>query len=259
MSAETSSPHRRPTPRVCVAFAFYRVRHEAFSLLKEERQHLAEDFVSAATAGAEHLGLLRPYSLLGTRADADFLLWQAAETPEGLQRFAAGLRRTALFAYLDTPHHYLAMTRRSIYLERHEGDPGRALVKPEGSKYLFVYPFVKTRAWYALPMEERQRLMDEHIKMGRGFPGVKINTTYSFGLDDQEFVVAFEGDSPAEFLDLVMALRASGASQYTERDTPSFTAVVTPLAEALDQALGLADPVAAPDADVLAEAAVPAL
>jgi chlorite dismutase len=98
---------------------------------------------------------------------------------------------------------------------------------------------VKTRAWYALPFDERQRIMSEHIKVGHKYPRVKINTTYSFGLDDQEFVVAFEGDSPGEFLDLVMELRSSESSQYTLRDTPAFTAVAKPVGEALSLALGL--------------------
>jgi chlorite dismutase len=248
MSSESSSESRPPAPRVSVAFTFYRVRREALALLKEQRRRMAKEFVAAAGTGAEHLGLLRPYSLLGTRADSDFLLWQAAESPEALQDFAAELRRTAMFAYLDTPYHYLSMTRRSMYLDKHQGDPGRAVVKPDGSKYLFVYPFVKTRAWYALPAEERQRMMDVHIKVGRKYPGVKINTTYSYGLDDQEFVVAFEGDSPAEFLDLVMELRSTEASSYTLRDTPSFTGLATSLAEAVYLALGLAG-VTAPSAD----------
>jgi chlorite dismutase len=234
-----SSESRPPAPRVCVAFTFYRVRREALALLKEQRRRMAREFIAAAGNGAEHLGLLRPYSLLGTRADSDFLLWQAAESPEQLQAFAAELRRTAMFAYLDTPYHYLSMTRRSMYLEKHQGDPGRAVVKPDGSKYLFVYPFVKTRAWYTLPPEERQRMMDVHIKVGRKYPSVKINTTYSYGLDDQEFVVAFEGDSPAEFLDLVMELRSTEASSYTLRDTPSFTGVAVSLAEAISLSLGL--------------------
>ena len=159
-----SAPSRPEAPRVSVAFTFYRVHREALLLAREERRRLAADFVAAAAEGASrHLGLVRPYSLLGTRADADLLLWQAAPTPEGLQGFAAALRATELAPYLERPYHYLSLTRRSMYLERHAGDPGRAVVKPEGSRYLFVYPFVKTRAWYALSMEERQRMMDEHI------------------------------------------------------------------------------------------------
>src|SRR3989442_765704 len=77
-------------------------------------------------------------------------------------------------------------------------------------------------------------MMDEHVRVGRKYPTIRLNTTYSYGLDDQEFVVAFEGDVPAEFLDLVMELRESEASAYTLRDTPTFTCVQMALWELLD-------------------------
>jgi chlorite dismutase len=117
----------------------------------------------------------------------------------------------------------------------HPGQDGtRLTVTPGKAKYLFVYPFVKTRAWYALPMERRQQMMDVHIEVGNRFPSVKLNTTYSYGLDDQEFVLAFESDHPSDFLDLVMTLRETEASSYTERDTPIFTCIAKPAGEMLD-------------------------
>jgi chlorite dismutase len=237
----SSSPGSAGTPRVGVAFTFYRLRPEVFSLPAEERQRLAQELEDVASAASEALGLLRTYSLVGLRGDADLLLWQAADTPEGLQQFAAGLRRAGLYRYLEVAYQYLAMTRRSIYVNDHvhEGQDGtRTRVQPAGAPYLFVYPFVKTRPWYALSMEERQRMMNEHIATGHKYPSVKINTTYSFGIDDQEFVVAFEAENPSEFLDLVMELRGSAASAYTLRDTPAFTCVAQPLDRALALALG---------------------
>jgi nitrite reductase/ring-hydroxylating ferredoxin subunit len=127
------------------------------------------------------------------------------------------------------------MTRRSIYEFPAEHDrEARLVIRPSDSRYLFVYPFVKTRAWYALPKPERQRMMDEHVRIGRKYPAIKLNTTYSYGLDDQEFVVAFEGDDPAEFLDLVMELRESEASCYTLRDTPTLTCMQMSLWDLLD-------------------------
>jgi chlorite dismutase len=94
---------------------------------------------------------------------------------------------------------------------------------------------VKTRAWYLLPMSDRQTLMDGHIRIGNKYPSVKLNTTYSFGLDDQDFVVAFETDAPKDFLDLVMELRETESSKYTQRDTPIFTCVQMPIESVLDQ------------------------
>jgi len=106
-------------------------------------------------------------------------------------------------------------------------------VEPGESRYLFVYPFVKSREWYLLPMEVRRKLMNEHIRVGHQFPGIRINTGYSFGLDDQDFVVAFEGDEPKDFVTLVMRLRETEGSKYTVRDTPIYTCVGKPLEEIL--------------------------
>jgi len=79
--------------------------------------------------------------------------------------------------------------------------------------------------------------MDEHIRIGSKYRSVKLHTTYSFGLDDQEFVVAFETDYPSDFLDLVQELRETKASSYTLRDTPMFTCRQRTLSECLE-ALG---------------------
>ena len=189
------------------------------------------------------------YSLVATRGDADFLLWQASKGLEQLHGFQAALNRTGLGGYLHFAHSYFAMTKRSIYLNRYEeeyvrnygGDEpletARIAVNPQGSKYLFVYPMAKTRKWYELPHEDRQRMMDEHIRVGHEWPDVKLNTTYSYGLDDQEFVVAFESDHPGRFLDLLMALRLTEASSYTLFDTPAFTGLALSIRETLD-ALG---------------------
>jgi chlorite dismutase len=113
----------------------------------------------------------------------------------------------------------------------------RLHIVPGKSQYLFVYPFVKTREWYTRPAEQRQEMMDEHIRIGTKYRSVKLHTTYSFGLDDQEFVVAFETDQPSDFLDLVQELRETKASSYTLRDTPMFTCRQRTLGECLE-ALG---------------------
>jgi chlorite dismutase len=117
----------------------------------------------------------------------------------------------------------------------HPGQEGRrATIVPGEYRYLFVYPFLKTRDWFLLPIEQRQEMMDVHIKVGHQFPSVKLNTTYSFGLDDQEFVVAFESDKPADFVDLVMALRETEGSRFTLRDTPIITCIRKPIHDTLD-------------------------
>ena len=231
-----------PTPitRQFVRFAFFHV-DPAWRRERTDAQRAADrDEVAAvvAEAAARPGTVLRSYSLVGTRGDADFMLWYVAEDLDDFHALSAALNRTALASWLTQPYHYLAMTKRSMYVDRHEhegqeGRSNRLVIVPGGRRFLFVYPFVKTRDWYRLAPTERQRQMDEHIAMGHRFPSVKINTTYSFGLDDQEFVVAFESDSAADFLDLVQEMRASEASTHTVRDTPSFTCIAMPVTDAL--------------------------
>jgi chlorite dismutase len=165
-------------------------------------------------------------------------LWRIGNSPDDFQAQTQLINKTRLGAYLTTPHSFVAMTKRSMYIDKvdpfHTAE-SRTHIIPGKRKYLFVYPFVKTRDWYLLPLDKRQEIMDGHIKVGNEFPSIKLNTTYSFGLDDQEFVVAFETDEPKDFLDLVMKLRETVSSKYTLRDTPIFTCVQLPMEQVLDQ------------------------
>jgi chlorite dismutase len=180
--------------------------------------------------------ILKSFSLLGTRGDCDFMLWSISERLEDFQDLVSETMQSALGRYLTMPYSYLSMTRRSEYIRehRHPNQEGDALKKiPGNAKYLFVYPFVKKREWYNVPPEERHRIMMEHIRKGHQFPSIKINTSYSFGLDDQEFVLSFETDYPSDFLELVMALRSTEASKYTELEVPIFTCISTPISDLL--------------------------
>src|SRR5579883_519456 len=231
----------KPVRRQFVRFAFYKVDPVWLRLDAEQRAADMEEFIAAVEQFQGRM-LLRSYTLVGMRGDADFLLWQVTEDLTILREFATKLNHTRLAHYLHLPHAFLSMTRRSIYEIRDAaGDErDRITISPGPSKYLLVYPFVKTRPWYALPKEERQAMMDEHIRVGRKYPQVKINTTYSYGLDDQEFVVAFETDDPPAFLDLVAELRETEASLYTLRDTPMFTCEAITLRGMLEAVGGVA-------------------
>ena len=218
--------------RQFVNFRFFRVDPLWRRLPEPEKEKGRKEFIEAAESFRPKGVLLHSYSLLGIRAEADFLLWRISQRLEDFQEMSAALLKTGLGKYITIPYSFLAMTKRSMYVDKHlhPGQEGRrGVLVPGESKYLFIYPFVKTRDWYRLPKEKRQELMDGHIQVGHKYPSVKLNTTYSFGLDDQEFVVAFETDQPADFLDLVMDLRETEASRYTLRDTPIFTCIKKPL------------------------------
>ena len=222
--------------RQYVNFGFYKVDPAWRRLPEEERRRGKQQFATVVKSFESDM-LVIPYSLVGIRGDCDFMLWRITYDLPKFQEMTARLLGTGLGQYLSTPYSYLSLTKRSIYVDKHvhEGQEGRRVkLFPGKFKYLFVYPFVKSKPWYRLTQNARQGMMDEHIEIGHHYPTVRLNTTYSFGLDDQEFVVAFESDRPEHFVDLVMELRTSEATSYTVRDTPTFTCVHGELPEVLD-------------------------
>ena len=202
----------------------------------EQRAADKEAFAAAVEQAADEM-TVRSYSLIGVRGDVDLLLWTTTNEIDLLQKHTSNILNAGVGKWATQPYNFFSMTKKSQYVDPTEQDApeGRRLViKPTGRKFLFVYPFVKTRQWYLKSLEERQQLMSSHITVGHKFPTVKLNTAYSFGIDDQEFVVAFETDIPADFLDLVQALRETESSLFTLRDTPILTCVQMSIREALD-------------------------
>jgi chlorite dismutase len=196
-----------------------------------ERAADKAEFAAACQEFAED-HWLRTYSLVGTRGDCDLMVRAIARTLDPIHELHVLLNQSGLMRHASTPYSYLAMTKESPYSD----EPDKPLEPRPGtdSRYLIVYPMWKRRDWYRLPGEERMRIMREHIAVARRFGGIETNTGYSFGLDDQEFVVAFDADDPAEFLDLVQELRATESSAYTESETPIFTCISASLERALD-------------------------
>jgi chlorite dismutase len=213
-----------------VAYTFFRADPAWRRLPVEERAAGKDAFAEVVEDWAGRMDALHAYTTTGVRPDSDFFLWKITQRYDDLGELGAALNGTPLAGWLETTYSYLATTKASQYTSARRARK----VVPRGSPYLVVYPFVKIRPWYALTLEERQRAMDEHIRIGAEFPSIHNHTTYSFGIDDQEFMTAFECDEPADFMHLMLTLRESEASAYTERDTPIFVGRRVPIREALD-------------------------
>jgi chlorite dismutase len=213
-----------------VAYTFYRVDPAWRRLPVEERAAGKDALAEVVEDWTARMDSLRTYTVTGVRADSDFFLWKITSRFEDLGELSTALNATPLAGWLETPYSYLATTKESQYTKARR--PRK--VVPKGSPYLVVYPFVKARPWYSLPEEQRQAAMDEHMRIGHEFATIHNHTTYSFGIDDQEFMTAFECDEPADFMHLMLTLRETEASRYTERDTPIFVGQHVDIRAALD-------------------------
>jgi chlorite dismutase len=221
-------------------YAFFKVDPAFRRLPAAARRAAADEFAKAVGAWEDRDDLiLRTYSLVGLRGDADFMFWRIAFDLGCFQEMQAAINRTDFGAYLAQPYNFLSLQKRSQYVNRIEGSGEGVELLPGQGKFLFVYPFVKTRAWYDLSPHARQGMMDEHIHASSPFKGIRLNTSYSYGIDDQEFIVAFDSDYPQEFVDLVQRLRHTEASLYTLRDTPMFTCAKSDVGTILGQVASL--------------------
>jgi chlorite dismutase len=187
--------------------------------LSPEAQAAARERFLQVLGDTEDVRLRGAYLTIGFRADVDLILWLVADDPERLQRLAVALNRTPLGQALEMRYAYLGVAGASQYDPTH----GPAFLRGIPPKrYLSVYPFTKTPEWYLLPFERRRELMVEHGRLGDEFPSVLTNTVNSFGVQDQEFIVALEDDDVATLVTMVQRLRAAEVRRYTQLDTPIF-------------------------------------
>ncbi|MFQ5998954.1 MAG: chlorite dismutase family protein [Candidatus Bathyarchaeia archaeon] len=210
-------------------FVFYQVEPAWRRLSVEEKKNGIDEFIANIKSHVDRVEV-RAYSTIGIREDADFLLWTISRGIPDIQDFLSDAFKTGLGKYLRIAYSFLSMKKPSIYTGAH---PQTFEMNLSPLRYLIVYPFVKSREWYLLPFEERKKMMEAHRAVGQKFPSVRLNTTYAFGLSDQDFVLAFETDSPTDFQTLIMQLRESEASRYTVKDTPMMFCVFRELEEIL--------------------------
>jgi chlorite dismutase len=206
-------------------FSAYSLTAEWFRLAGEERRAALAGWLAALRRAAPRVEL---YQLFPTRANADLLVWSTLPVPlpdAPAAFFSGAAHATGPLRHLVSCRDVLwGLTRPSAYARgRSQGtiDP----LAGERRPYLVVYPFSKTADWYLKSQDARQGMMNEHIRVGREHPGVRQLLLYSFGLQDQEFVVVYEVDDLTVFSELVQALRGTEGRRFTARDAPVYTGI----------------------------------
>jgi chlorite dismutase len=216
-----SSPSSSVTP-IYLNFSFFKVDAKWRWLNDIAKGEAAKEF-SILIEVANTKMRVRTYSTMGLRPDTDFMLWMICDSVEKMQILTSKVYSTLLGKYIEPSHVYLSCLRQSVY-STNKVMPG-FMTDEKPMKYVIVYPFIKAREWYLLPFEERKKMMEEHISVGRKFPQVRLNTSYSFGINDQDFMLAFETNDLIIFQDLIVQLRETSVSRYVIKDTPMIVCV----------------------------------
>jgi chlorite dismutase len=197
-------------------------------LPREERCQSASELASAV--GAESDVTTFAYSMVGLQPGTDLLLWSLAPSLEALEERSASVLRTGMGQWMKVQESFLGIIQPSQYVKKPTPQE-QSLFAGERSRYLIVYPFTKSTEWYLLAREARQGIMNEHMRVGHDFPEVRQLLAYSFGIDDMDFLVAYETDDLPKFGELVRALRGTDSRRSTIRDTPLLTGIHRPIEE----------------------------
>jgi chlorite dismutase len=197
-------------------------------LPKEERCQSAEEL--AAAVASESGVTSFSYSMVGLQPGTDVLLWSLAASLDALEEKSALVLRTGMGRWMKVTESFLGIIQPSQYVKKPTPQE-QSLFSGERSRYLVVYPFTKSTDWYLLGKEARQGIMNEHMRVGHDFPEVRQLLANSFGVDDMDFLVAYETDDLPKFGQLVRALRETESRRSTVRDTPILTGIHRPIAE----------------------------
>jgi chlorite dismutase len=208
-------------PTLYLNFSFYKVDPKWRWLNDLGKDEAAKEFSSLIDIANTKMKVMT-YSTIGMRKESDFMLWSISDSVEKIQVLSSKVYTTVLGKYIDTSEVYLSASRPSIYSNKITPS---FMEDDKPLKYNIVYPFVKSREWYLLPFAKRSEMMKEHINVGKKFPQIRLNTSYSFGMGDQDFMLAFETDNLMDFQDLIMKLRETQVNRYVVRDTPMIVCV----------------------------------
>jgi chlorite dismutase len=221
------------TSTLYLNFSFYKIDPKWRWLNDIGKEEAAKEFAMLIETARTKMKV-ETYSTIGLRKESEFMIWMISDTVEKMQILTSKIYSTVIGKYIDISELYLSAARPSAY---------SSILTPafmtdnKPMKYNVVYPFIKSREWYLLPFEERKKMMDEHIAVGRKFPQIRLNTSYSFGLSDQDFMLAFETENLKDFQDLIVKLRETQVSRYVVKDTPMIVCVYKDV-EAIIKSLG---------------------
>jgi peroxiredoxin len=225
-----------------VLHQMFRFRWAEWRKLSPAQQHEIATEASAALLKMENdvAGQTAVFSMLGHKGD--LLVVHFRNSFDQLKSAELAISRLRLSDYLEQTTSYLSMVELGLYdssvkLYRTLREQGTEPHSPEWNavieetikrqteamrprlfpqippaRYICFYPMDRRRGedknWYSLPIEERQRQMEEHGLVGRRYAGtVRQIITGSIGFDDWEWGVDLFADDPLIFKKLIYEMR----------------------------------------------------
>jgi len=225
--AKTDESDNKNNSEKFFTFTFYKVDPKWRWLNEMGKDESSREFLELLNAARKRMKIIT-YSTIGLRHESEFMIWTISPSLENIQVLASKIYTTILGKYIEPTSTYLSLTRKSSYSNQVKLG---FETEEEPLQYVVVYPFIKSREWYLLPFEKRKEMMEEHIRVGRKYPEIRLNTTYSFGIDDQDFMLAFETDNLSRFQNLIIDLRETQVSKYIIKDTPMIPCVLKNIEE----------------------------
>jgi len=247
-----------------VLHQMFRFRWPEWRKLDPTRQQEIASEAAAMLSPSEAAGQSAVYSMLGHKGD--LMLVHFRDSFDELNAAELQLNRTALQEFLEPTHSYLSVIELGLYdssvkLFRQLAERGVAPLSEEwnkevqetmerqrqamhprlypkipDSRYLCFYPMDRKRGddknWYTLPIEERQRQMEEHGTVGRRYAGkVQQIITGSIGFDDWEWGVDLFAPEPLVFKKLIYEMRFDQVSAEYAAFGQFFVGVRVPVAK----------------------------
>jgi chlorite dismutase len=210
-------------------YVFFSIDKSQREIPKEKLEMYKKEFIKEISHFQDVITY--SYSLLGLKQQIVCMLWLQSDSIEQIQELLSRLTRTMLGQHLTISYTLFGMVRPTHYAL---GSVNHLETRRKGGKYLIIYPFTKTQEWHMLSFNRRKTLMKGHIAIGKKYPQISQLLVYSYGVDDNEFIVSYETDDLADFQQLVMELRSDKVRVYTKIDTPIFTCIYYPLERIVD-------------------------
>lgn len=210
------------------SFLFVKADEKYKHLVRNERIASNEELANLIASLQEKI-FLRTYLLKGIRAGCDMLFWLMAEDLEFIQESWAKISTTGAGRYLNTCECFIGLCET--------GEKSGKLCSPEFGKYkyMLVHPLVRMSSWYKLGSESQAELFNLRKEILNRYPNLCEHFFYSYGLGDQEMIVARECDNLETLAQISKKLREQKIKAYTKKDTPCFLCIGRDLSEILSK------------------------